>query len=125
LLHLSFHCPGRKPLSIGPAPFFRLARGLIYCGDIDSTIARYERRTWVVDQISYSRIECQRLLAVRLEDYLGHPGPSIGPVASFKVLNSYVFVGRLNIARLREDTLLWMHAATRSEWPVLRITPAG
>jgi hypothetical protein len=123
LLHLSFHSPGRKPFVVGPAPYFRLARGLIFCGDIDSTVARYEKRFWVVDQFRYPRIECRQLLTLRFENHLGHAGPMIGPVASFKVLNRHVFAGRLNIARLQEDSLLWTHALTHDDWQAIRIAP--
>jgi hypothetical protein len=110
---------------VGPAPFIRLARGFIYSGDTQATVARYENRAWIVDQVAYPRIVCQQLVTLRFENFIGHAGPLIGPAPSFKVSNRHVFMGRLNVARLREDTLRWTHATTRDDWQVLRLQPHG
>ena len=107
---------------VGPAPFFRFVRGALCCGNVGSTIARFDRHAWIVDGSRFTRIECGALICAQLEDQLGHSEVAVGPAAGFRILNSYAYVGRRRLAKLSTDTLLW-DAAERAHWPVLRVEP--
>jgi hypothetical protein len=124
-LHLSG--PTEPPVTLGPAPWFRVAGNFIRQGPHGNIVGTFRRHNWEVESRQYGRIECREPVLVHFEDAAGGPTEDFGPFADFLCLDGALHAGGEVFAKFMEETQLWHCLPTETYWPVLvvKAPPAG
>lgn len=108
-------------LTLGPAPWFRISSDGISKGPEQAIAARLIGHSWVCRGKDYQTVHLRDRACLQFEDHLGNAGKTIGPHASFDLINNVLHADGEPVAKL---TTLWHVYQTETEWPVVLIKPA-
>jgi hypothetical protein len=110
-----------QTVTVGPAPWFRLAGNHIRQGPGDAVVAQLVRHQWSVGEHFFSRFDCRGEVHVGFEDMAGLPSAAFGPFTSLYVVDGTMFAEDRVLAKFAEETQLWHCFPTETYWPVLII----
>jgi hypothetical protein len=108
-----------QSVSVGPAPWFRLAGNHIRQGPAGDVVAQLVRHQWSVGEQFYSRLDCRGGACVRFEDAAGLPGGEFGPFATLFIVDGTMYAGDQLLGKFAEETQLWHCFPTETYWPVV------
>jgi hypothetical protein len=122
MLLLTFQRLGHSK-SAGPAPEFRLRGAELFVGSEGPPIARYALGHWTFANERWTHAACQTRVWIQLEDDDGRLVARIGPRASCRLRDRFIFAGRERVLTLLPAQQLWQLAGSTETGSVVRVLP--
>lgn len=123
MLHLHFHrAASNSSLTIGPAPWFRIAGNFIRQGPHGAIVGTFRKHVWEVGSEHFPVYECFEPHKIHFEDAEGGVGPVLGPFSHLHVEDGTVTIAAEEpIAKFMDPTQLWLCYDSATYWPVMVI----
>jgi hypothetical protein len=125
MIHLRFEgVPSEADLTLGPAPWFRVAGNFVRQGPDGDITAIFRNHYWEVQGRHYIRYFCDEPFTVNFEDVAGGRGIRLGPFSKLWVEDGVLHADGFLKAKFHEHTQVWHCYETDTYWPVLVIESA-
>ena len=126
LIHLHFRRANSSPLTIGPAPWFRIAGNFIRQGPHGAIVGTFRRHVWEVGSEYFPIYECVEPHKIHFEDAEGGVGPVLGTYSHLRVDDGTVTAEEDRVvAKFMDPTQLWLCYDADTYWPVMVIESAA
>jgi len=112
-------------ITLGPAPWFRVAGNFIRQGPRGTIVATYYNHQWEVQSRFFTRFECRDPLLIHFEDAAGGSTEDYGAFSHFQAADGVLYADNKLFAKFIEESQLWHCYVTENFWPVLVFKPAG
>jgi hypothetical protein len=125
MIHLYFE--GGSPadsVTLGPAPWFRIAGNFIRQGPDGAIVGTYRRHQWEVQSGYFTRFDGKERAVVHFEDAAGGPSEDFGPFPRFHTSDGVLYADGKLFAKFVEESQLWHCYPSENFWPVIVIKPA-
>ena len=126
MIHLHFN--GSSPayaVTLGPAPWFRIAGNFIRQGPHGAIAATYRHHQWEVQGRHFTRSDCKDRAVIHFEDAAGGPTEDYGPFDTFHAADGVMYADGKLFAKFIEESQLWHCYPTENFWPVMVVKAAG
>jgi hypothetical protein len=125
MIHLHFDGPLRaQAVTLGPAPWFRIAGNYIRQGPHNVIVGSYRRHQWEVQAKYFTRYDCRDRAVIHFEDVAGGPTENFGPFPCFHGADGVVYAADKLFAKFIEESQLWHCYPTETFWPVMVVQAA-
>jgi hypothetical protein len=127
VIHLHFRRANPDSrLTVGPAPWFRIAGNFIRQGPHGAIIGTFRRHFWEVGSEHFPIYECFEPHKIHFEDNEGGVGPVLGPYSHLRVDDGTVTAEEERVvAKFMDPTQLWLCYEADTYWPVMVIESAA
>jgi hypothetical protein len=112
-----------NPITLGPAPFFRVQGTELLQGPGNDVVARYSPHHWEVDGRFYSSYECTDGAYLQFQDRQGQRSPSLGPFDRVHFPNGACYADEGQVAQLIVESACWRDWSTGARWSAILISP--
>ncbi len=124
MIHLHFQDVSKVgSITLGPAPWFRVAGNFIRQGPQGEIVAIYRHHHWEVKGKFFTRFDCHEGMTIHFEDTAGGPTEAFGPFSAFFTADGVLYTDNTLFAKFMEETQLWHCYDTENFWPAMVIVP--
>jgi hypothetical protein len=116
--------PPKRPVSLGPAPWFRIGGNFIRVGPHGTIGGTYRQHQWEVQAQYFTRWDCRERVLVHFEDAAGGATQDYGPFSESYAADGVMHVDNKLFAKFVEESQLWHCYPTENFWPVMILKPA-
>jgi hypothetical protein len=126
VIHLHFRVSSNQTVTVGPAPWFRVAGNFIRQGPHGAIIGTFRRHVWEIGAENFPIYECNEPHRIRFEDSRGDAGPVLGPFSKLRVDDGTMTADDKKIvAKFIDPSQHWLVYETETYWPVMAIESAA
>ena len=120
MVHLKFDASSPAySVTLGPAPWFRVAGNFIRQGPEGVIVATYRKHQWEVQSRYFTRFDCWDRAVIHFEDAAGGSSEDFGPFDQFHAADGTMYTGDKLFAKFIEESQLWHCYLTETFWPAL------
>jgi hypothetical protein len=113
----------KRPLVIGPAPWFQMSGNVLRRGPSGESVAEYSKNSWLVRGEYYTAIRFGDRACVQFSDSNGGASQSMGPFNELAVSDGVASVENQPFAQFHPDSQLWRPCRMEGAWPNMTIKP--
>ena len=114
-----------NPITLGPAPFFRVHGPMLLQGPDEDIVARYDQHHWQVGGRYVSSYECTDRTYLQFEDVQGHTSEPLGPFDRIHFPNGSCYADDAQLAQFIAESERWRDATTGARWSGILIAPCA
>jgi hypothetical protein len=114
-----------NPITLGPAPFFRVHGAVLLQGPHNDVVGRYSQHHWEVAGRYYSSYECTDRTWVHFQDREGRSSEALGPFERLHFPNGSCYADDQQIAQFMTESERWRDAGTGARWSGILISPSA
>lgn len=122
MLQLKFESPmGGSPVTVGPAPYFRVGGNMMHLGSDRRPVAEYKNHSWEIEGKHHTRYVADGRAVIYFENLMGDATEPFGPFTECSASDGVVYADGQLFAKFVEETQLWHCFPTDTYWPTIVI----